>query len=110
MYVQTVFSQGDLTVLLMGDIDHHSARQIRKETDALIGKYHPAMLRLDFSAVGFMDSSGIGLIMGRYRLMKLTGGNMLICNIPSHLKRMIDLSGIGSLGILQYSKGKEVHQ
>ncbi|MBQ7522719.1 MAG: anti-sigma factor antagonist [Clostridia bacterium] len=109
MYVQTVFAKGDLTAMLVGDIDHHTAREMRKEIDALIEKHHPTLLRLDFSTVGFMDSSGIGLIMGRYRLMHLIGGNVLVCNVPSHLRRMIDLSGIGSLGILEY-KGKEVHQ
>ncbi len=106
MYVQTVMAEGDLTAMLIGDIDHHSAREMRKEIDALVEKHHPHLLRLDFSAVQFMDSSGIGLIMGRYRLMTLVGGRVLVCNIPSHLKRLIDLSGVGTLGVLEY-KGKE---
>ena len=54
-----------------------------------------------------MDSSGIGLIMGRYRLMKLLGGYLKVINIPPHLKRIIDLSGVGALGVLEY-KGKEL--
>ena len=49
-----------------------------------------------------MDSSGIGLIMGRYRLMKLIGGSLLVCNVPPHIKRIIDLSGVGTLGVLEY--------
>ena len=102
MYVQTVMSQGDLTAMLIGDLDHHSAREMRKEIDALIEKYHPTLLRLDFSAVQFMDSSGIGLIMGRYRLMKLIGGSLLVCSVPPHIKRIIDLSGVGTLGVLEY--------
>lgn len=106
MYVQAITTQGDLTAMLIGDIDHHTAREMRKEIDTLIEKNHPSLLRLDFSAVQFMDSSGIGLIMGRYRLMKLIGGNVLVCNIPPHLKRLMDLSGIGALGVLEY-KGKE---
>lgn len=107
MYVQIVLAKGDLTAMLIGDIDHHTAREMRKEIDALVEKHHPTLLRLDFSAVQFMDSSGIGLIMGRYRLMKLIGGNVLVCNVPPHLKRLMDLSGIGSLGVLEY-KGREV--
>ena len=106
MYVQVILSQGELTAMLLGDIDHHTAREMRKEIDALIEKRHPTLLRLDYSAVQFMDSSGIGLIMGRYRLMRLIGGTVLVCNVPPHLKRLIDLSGIGSLGVLEY-KGKE---
>ncbi len=106
MYVQTILSQGELTAMLLGDIDHHTAREMRKEIDALIEKNHPTLLRLDYSAVQFMDSSGIGLIMGRYRLMSLLGGRVLVCNVPPHLKRLIELSGIGTLGVLEY-KGKE---
>lgn len=106
MYVQIVLAKGDLTAMLIGDIDHHTAREMRKEIDALVEKHHPTLLRLDFSAVQFMDSSGIGLIMGRYRLMKLIGGNVLVCNVPPHLKRLMDLSGVGSLGVLEY-KGRE---
>ena len=107
MYVQTVLSQDDLTAMLIGDIDHHTAREMRKEIDALVEKHHPTLLRLDFSTVQFMDSSGIGLIMGRYRLMSLIGGRVLVCNVPPHLKRILNLSGEGSLGVLEY-KGKEV--
>lgn len=44
--------------------------------------------------------------MGRYRLMSLLGGRVLVCNVPPHLKRLIELSGIGTLGVLEY-KGKE---
>lgn len=53
-----------------------------------------------------MDSSAIGLIMGRYRLMQLLGGYIRVSNVPPHLKRLIELSGIGALGVLEY-KGKD---
>lgn len=53
-----------------------------------------------------MDSSAIGLIMGRYRLMQLLGGYIRVANVPPHLKRLIELSGIGALGVLEY-KGKD---
>ena len=102
-------SEDTITAYLTGDIDHHSARNIREDIDAFIQMKKPYLLRLDFSGVSFMDSSGIGLIMGRYRLMHLIGGRVLVCNVPAHLKRMMELSGIGSLGILEY-KGKEVHK
>ena len=51
MYVQVILSQGELTAMLLGDIDHHTAREMRKEIDALIEKHHPTLLRLDYSAV-----------------------------------------------------------
>ena len=90
----------DLTAEIIGEIDHHSAGIIREQTDSEIERLKPANLRLDFSKVTFMDSSGIGLIMGRYRLMKLVGGNVSVVNVPASLQRMIQISGISSLGVL----------
>ncbi len=98
--------QGELTAFLSGDIDHHGARDMRRRIDGEVERSHPSLLILDFSSVQFMDSSAIGLIMGRYRLMQLIGGYIRVSNVPAHLKRLIELSGIGALGVLEY-KGKE---
>lgn len=99
MNVKTVYDKGVLTALLFGEIDHHTARDIRRTIDGDIEKHHPNKLSLDFRRVKFMDSSGIGLIMGRYRLMQLVGGTVEIVNVPPHLNRIIELSGIRSLSI-----------
>lgn len=97
---------GELTAYLHGDIDHHSAREMRQRIDGEAERLHPTLLVLDFSHVQFMDSSAIGLIMGRYRLMQLIGGYIRVSNVPQHLKRIIELSGIGALGVLEFM-GKE---
>ena len=94
MNVKLTFEQNTLTAYLSGEIDHHSARGIRQAVDADIEKYRPDTLVLDFGRVNFMDSSGIGLIMGRYRMMKIAGGIVRIGNVPRHLERLIALSGI----------------
>lgn len=107
MNVQISQSNGEMIALLTGDIDHHTAREMRQEIDAYIEKHHPSVVRLDFSSVQFMDSSGIGLIMGRFRLLQLLGGELYVINIPTHLERLIVLSGVGALGVLAY-QGKEV--
>ena len=99
MNVKTIYDNGDLTALLFGEIDHHTARDIRQCIDSEIEKYHPSKLILDFRRVKFMDSSGIGLIMGRYRMMQLVGGVVTLDNIPPHLERLITLSGIRSLTV-----------
>lgn len=96
----------ELTAYLYGDIDHHSAREMRQRIDGETERMHPSLLILDFSHVQFMDSSAIGLIMGRYRLMQLIGGYIRVSNVPPHLKRLVELSGIGALGVLEF-KGKE---
>ncbi len=97
MNVKTVFDSGELTALLSGDIDHHAAREMRLVIDGDIERFHPGVLSLDFRRVRFMDSSGIGLIMGRYRLMKLTGGAVKLENVPPALERIIALSGVRTL-------------
>lgn len=92
--MKIIYENKILTVQLSGEIDHHNARSIRQAVDADIEKCRPKMLVLDFGRVKFMDSSGIGLIMGRYRMMKLVGGGVRIENVPAHLERIIALSGV----------------
>lgn len=97
MNVKTIYENKTLTAQLSGEIDHHTARDIRQTVDADIEKNRPNLLVLDFGRVKFMDSSGIGLIMGRYRLMKLVGGTVRLDNVPPHLERIIALSGVRSI-------------
>ena len=61
----------------------------------------PQRLRLDFSDVSFMDSSGIGLIMGRYRLMQLEGGSLSVTGASERLRKVMRMAGLDKLGILQ---------
>lgn len=84
-----------------GDIDHHSAREIREVIDAFLQEDKPDKLQLDFSKVQFMDSSGIGLIMGRYKLQKARGAALEVVNMPPSIDRLIRLSGLGALGIIK---------
>lgn len=86
-----------LTALLTGEIDHHSAGRIRDEIDAAIEHHRPACLILDFGGVTFMDSSGIGLVMGRYKLMRSIGGTVRVENTPKPLRRVMRLSGLYDL-------------
>ena len=76
MYPKISQSDNEMTVFLCGELDHHSAKKLREATDSLIQQKHPEKLRLNFSGVTFMDSSGIGFIMGRYRMMQLYGGTV----------------------------------
>ena len=93
----------ELTLFVTGEIDHHNARKIRETADGLIQQKHPAMLKMNFSGVNFMDSSGIGLIMGRYRTMQLYGGKLKVTEIPPALRRMMELSGLSGLDVLERS-------
>jgi stage II sporulation protein AA (anti-sigma F factor antagonist) len=97
----TVSINGDEVVArLDGDIDHHTAQNMRDPIDEVVNSKFPKILNLDFSGVQFMDSSGIGLIMGRYRLMQSIGGVVKVINMPAHIEKLIKLSGLGILGLV----------
>lgn len=97
-----------LTAVLSGDIDHHSAKEMREAIDAQAERDKPKLLQLDFQQVDFMDSSGIGLIMGRYKLMQLLGGQVRVIHVPAYIKRVIKLSGLDQLGVLERDLDKDV--
>lgn len=84
---------------LSGEIDHHTAKELREDIDNALQCAQPRRLVLDFSGVGFMDSSGIGLIMGRYRLTQEWGCRVELTGAPPSIARMIRLAGLGRLGI-----------
>jgi len=83
-----------LKVKLRGEIDHHTAAVVRVNIDDLIRTRTPRTLVLDMSAVDFMDSSGLGLIMGRYSLMHSVGGEMFVLNPSQATERIMNLAGM----------------
>ena len=94
-------SENILHILISGDIDHHSSSLLRNEIDSYIRKKKSKKVILDFSDVNFMDTSGIGLILGRFKLTNMLNIKMEVINTNSRIKRIIEFSGIKSLGILK---------
>lgn len=86
-----------LTVKLCGEIDHHGAKSAREEIDAAIKSSPPQKLIMDLSSITFCDSSGLGLIMGRYKTIKEYGGELIIKNPSDSPRKMILLSGLDRL-------------
>lgn len=104
----TLSHSGDkLTLFLSGEIDHHTSKQIREEADAEILKTHPNEVILDFKSVTFMDSSGIGLIMGRYRLASSYGASVKVTEASSYLRRVMRIAGIDTIAQITQSNDKE---
>ena len=99
MPVHILRNSSVVTAKIEGDIDHHTAAEIRQVVDENINLLKPKVLNLDFGGVQFMDSSGIGLIMGRFKLMKTANGELKVVNVPKRLERMIKISGLTRLGI-----------
>lgn len=86
-----------VTAYLGGELDHHSAREMREAIDTAIELNMPTLLVLDFSGVTFMDSSGIGLVMGRFRNLERTGAAMHITGTSPQITKVMKLAGIGRL-------------
>ena len=86
--------RGTLTVYLSGDLDHHTAADIRRELDGLIGDPGVRRLVIDLSGLGFMDSSGIGMMIGRYKIMMRRGGSMAVRTNDPQVERLMELSGL----------------
>ncbi len=88
-----------VTAILSGEIDHHGAGRLREVIDDSVRRTCPRLLILDFGGVEFMDSSGIGIVLGRYRLMQDMGGKLALRNLPPHIRRVMQVAGISSLDI-----------
>lgn len=102
--MQIVFETNGTTLVakLSGELDHHSASGIREKVDLKLtsGIYHS--LILDFEEVTFMDSSGIGVIMGRVKNMALSGGTVSVANPNGNVEKMLHMGGLDQyISILQ---------
>ena len=86
-----------LTVLLSGDIDHHSAREIMEAVTAKINVYLPRYCELDFGDVTFMDSSGIAIVIHTLRAMNELEGKLRVTHIPPQPMKVFTASGIQKL-------------
>ena len=98
----TIESSGNLVIAyLYGEIDHHTAVDIRDKIDNALSFIKPQHLILDFKNVTFMDSSGIGLVMGRYRLLMNFHAGLEIRNVTKQTKKLMELAGLGSIAIIK---------
>lgn len=89
---------GQTIIIHLGeDLDHHNAVYIREITDAFLEKYQIERIVFDFSGVEFMDSSGIGVIMGRYKQMSYVGGSVYVYGIGKNVDRIFQMSGLYKL-------------
>lgn len=90
-----------VTAHLSGDIDHHTAKVMRQEIDDTIERVRPVTAVIDFGEVTFMDSSGIGLVLGRYKLTQDLSCGLKIVNMPSHLRKVMRVAGLDKLNIIE---------
>jgi len=92
--IDVELNQGILLVRLQGDLDHHGVERIRDEIEQELQNNGYRGIVLSFTNLDFMDSSGLGLILGRYKSVTQHGGKMALANVNPALKRLFELSGI----------------
>ena len=76
------------------EIDHHTTENIRRKADYEIERYMPEKTIFDFNGVTFMDSAGIGMLLGRYKIAKMLGGSVEMINVKPSIKKIFDMCGI----------------
>ena len=87
----------ELVITLDGEIDHHSARPLRRKIDEMLYYYRPKLVSLDLSSIVFMDSSGLGLILGRFTLARELGGVLRVVDPSESVQKILDLAGTSRL-------------
>lgn len=83
-----------LLVRLTGELDHHTTENLRTQWQEVLAEREVKHVILNLDSLSFMDSSGLGVILGRYKEVKQNGGEMVVCSISPVVKRLFDLSGL----------------
>lgn len=92
--VSTRFEQGVLVIHLQGELDHHAVEQMRDKIDMQLASTLSKGLVMSFRNIDFMDSSGLGLILGRLRTVSQHGGQMALCEVGPSLTKLFEMSGV----------------
>ncbi|HET7521689.1 MAG TPA: anti-sigma F factor antagonist, partial [Bacillales bacterium] len=83
-----------LCIRLEGELDHHTSAELREQVEAALDQGDIRHIVLNLEQLKFMDSSGLGVILGRYKRIKNIGGEMVVCAISPSIKRLFEMSGM----------------
>ena len=86
-----------LVAQLLGEVDHHCSAKARADIDETMAGYSSKDLVIDLSHVTFMDSSGIGIILGRYRKLSASGGHVVIAGGSAFVRNILSMAGVFSI-------------
>ena len=96
-----------LHLAILGEIDHHCAAALREDMDDAILAAMPKMIELDLATVDFMDSSGLGVIMGRKATADHVGAKFCLVNPTARIARILELAGLGKVVEIVYKNNEE---
>ncbi|MDL4840739.1 anti-sigma F factor antagonist [Aquibacillus rhizosphaerae] len=102
--VKLTTKENVLLVRLSGELDHHAAENLKKEWQIAMREKNAQHVILNLEQLSFMDSSGLGVILGRYKEVKQAGGEMVVCSISPAVKRLFDMSGLFKIIRLEESE------
>lgn len=102
MKVEHFIEERILKIMITEEIDHHSSAMIRSRMDYEIMRFRPKKVIIDLERVGFMDSAGIGLIIGRYKVIEGFGGVLEIENVNGKLMKIFEMAGLPK--IIEFKK------
>ena len=94
MEIKYLEKQKILVFRITEEIDEFKAKEIRRKADYEIERFMPKRVIFDFNRVSFMDSSGIGMVIGRYKQTSLLGGKMELTNLRPSVKKIFEMSGV----------------
>ncbi len=94
MDIEYIQEERLLILKINEELDHHIAESIRRKTDYEIERYIPRKVIFDFDNVTFMDSAGIGLILGRYKNITMLGGSLEVINTSKKVRKILTMSGL----------------
>lgn len=97
MEVKLIGEKRALLVTVSGELDHHTAAAVKEKADNKMRSSNAVNIIFDFSGLTFMDSSGIGMIMGRYKKVRSLGGRVVACGINAQILRIMEMSGIDKI-------------
>ncbi len=97
MQVQLKMKGRTLIAKLVGELDHHNAKTIKEMLENAIASKACLNLIFDLTGLSFMDSSGIGVIIGRYKLLESIGGKVQIVSDKTPINKLITMSGLARL-------------
>ncbi len=110
MPVNIIHEKGKMTAEISGELDHHEAAEIRTAVDGELAQSFPELLNFDMSGVTFMDSSGVGLVLGRLRTVKQWDGKVRITDPSPRAEKILKLSGLSALIVKSRAAGKKAEK
>jgi stage II sporulation protein AA (anti-sigma F factor antagonist) len=98
-----------LCIRLEGELDHHTSEILRNNVQTTLEKEDIKHIVLNLESLSFMDSSGLGVILGRYKHIKSLGGEMIVCAISPEVKRLFEMSGLFKIIRLETDESAALH-